>query len=150
MATLTQQTAGRRTGKQPEKASFSPKWASGFSIIEASRQGVPAKQADELAQLLNLSFKELAAILQIAERTLHRFRNEGRLDAHSSERLLLLSNLAAHGLMVFDSRADALANWLRYPLKELKDQAPLLLLSTISGFSLVDDVLTRIEYGVYA
>lgn len=149
MAATTQHSNSRRTGKQPENPPYTPKWASGFSIIEASRQGVQSRQADQLAQLLNLSYKELAAILQVAERTLHRFRNDGRLDAQSSERLLLLSNLAAHGLMVFDGRADALANWLRYPLKELKDQSPLQLLSTISGFSLADDVLTRIEYGVY-
>ena len=109
-----------------------------------------AQQADQLAQLLTLSLKELAAILQITERTLHRFRSQGRLDAQASERLLLLENLAAHGLLVFDGRADALADWLRYPLRELKGQAPIQLLNTISGFGLVDDVLTRIEYGVYA
>lgn len=92
----------------------------------------------------------MATILQIAERTLHRFRAEGQLDSQASERLLLLENLAAHGLLVFDGRADALADWLRYPLRELRQQAPLQLLTTISGFGLVDDVLTRIEYGVYA
>jgi uncharacterized protein (DUF2384 family) len=94
-----------------------------------------AQQADQLAQLLNLSLKELAGILQ---------------NVQASERLLLLENLAAHGLLVFDGRADALSNWLRYPLRELKGQAPIQLLITISGFGLVDDVLTRIEYGVYA
>ncbi|GAA4404172.1 hypothetical protein GCM10023187_21130 [Nibrella viscosa] len=53
------------------------------------------------------------------------------------------------GLLVFDDRADALADWLRHPLRELKGKAPLQLLTTISGFGFVDDVLTRIEYGVY-
>ncbi|GAB3909712.1 hypothetical protein GCM10028803_47820 [Larkinella knui] len=129
---------------------YQPQQASGFTIIEQAQQGVPTQQVDQLAQLLNLSLKELAGILQIAERTLHRFRRDGRLDAQASERLLLLENLAAHGLLVFDDRADALADWLRYPLRELKGQAPIQLLTTISGFGLVDDVLTRIEYGVYA
>ena len=138
------------TAARQSYPAYHPQRASGFAIIERSRQGVPTKQVDKLAQLLNLSFKELAAVLQIAERTLHRFRSEGQLDVQSSERLLLLENLAAHGLLVFDDRADALAGWLRYPLRELKGQAPLQLLTTISGFGLVDDVLTRIEYGVYA
>lgn len=105
---------------------------------------------DQVASLIGVSLKEMAAMLQVAERTLHRFRNEGRLDAQASERLLLLENLAAHGLLVFDGRADAFANWLRHPLRELKHQPPLQLLTTISGFGLVDDVLTRIEYGVYS
>lgn len=108
------------------------------------------QQVDQLAQLLNLSLKEMAVILQIAERSLHRFRREGHLDEYASERLLLLDSLAAHGLLVFDGQTDALATWLRYPLRELKSQAPLQLLATISGFTLVDDVLTRIEYGVYS
>lgn len=133
-----------------QHTSYQPKRASGFTIIEQAQQRVSTQQADQLAHLLGLTFKELALILQIAERTLHRFRSEGLLDSPSSERLLLLENLAAHGLLVFDGRADALANWLRYPLRELKNQPPLALLNTISGFTLVDDVLTRIEYGVYA
>ena len=129
---------------------YVPQRATGFAIIERARQGVNTQRVDQLSQLLGLSLKEMAALLQIAERTLHRFRSEGKLDQHASERLLLLDSLAAHGLQVFDDRADALANWLRYPLRELQTQTPFQLLTTISGFGLVDDVLTRIEYGVYS
>jgi len=57
---------------------------------------------DELAAMLEISLKEMATILQVTERSLHRFRREGQLDARTSERLLLLENLAAHGLLVFD------------------------------------------------
>lgn len=151
MATVSSAKSSRqKTVLTGDPDTYHPRNVSGFAIIEQARQGVSARQVDQLAQLLAISFKEMATILQVAERTLHRFRSEGQLDIHSSERLLLLENLAAHGLLVFDNRADALANWLRYPLNELKKQAPLQLLTTISGFGLVDDVLTRIEYGVYA
>jgi putative toxin-antitoxin system antitoxin component (TIGR02293 family) len=133
-----------------KSSDYRPQYVSGLAIIEQARQGVAAQQVDQLAQLLQISFKEMATLLQIAERTLHRFRSEGHLDQQASERLLLLENLAVHGLLVFDGRSDALADWLRYPLWELKNQPPLTLLTTISGFGLVDDVLTRIEYGVYS
>ena len=129
---------------------YVPEWATGFAIIERAREGVGTQRVDQLAQLLAVSLKEMAGLLQIAERTLYRFRSEGRLDEQASERLLLLENLAAHGLPVFDDRADAFANWLHHPLRELQNQPPLYWLTTISGFSLVDDVLTRIEYGVYS
>ena len=92
----------------------------------------------------------MAALLQISERTLHRFRSDGSLDEKALERFLLLQNLAAHGLLVFDGQPDAFADWLRSPLRELKSQPPLQLLTSISGFGLIDDVLTRIEYGVYS
>ena len=131
-------------------ADYRPQQVSGLAIIEQARQGVTTRQVDQLTQLLQISFKEMATLLQVAERTLHRFRSEGHLDQQTSERLLLLENLVAHGLLVFDGQSDALANWLRYPLRELTNQPPLTLLTTISGFGLVDDVLTRIEYGVYS
>lgn len=131
-------------------AIYQPRRATGFVIIEEARRGVSTQRIDQLAQLLGLTLKEMAVLLQIAERTLHRFRREGRLNEYASERLLLLENLAAHGLMVFDGRADAVSDWIRHPLRELNGQAPLSLLSTISGFGLVDDVLTRIEHGIYA
>lgn len=129
---------------------FEPKRVSGFTVIEQARQGVETEHVDQVASLIGVSLKEMAAVLQVAERTLHRFRNEGRLDTQASERLLLLENVAAHGLLVFDGLANVFADWLRHPLRELKHQSPLQLLTTISGFNLVDDVLTRIEYGVYS
>lgn len=129
---------------------YQPQQLTGFALIEQAQQGVSGQRIDQLAQFIGVSLKEMAPLLQVAERTLHRFRQEGHLDKHASERLLLLENLTAHGLLVFDGRADAFANWLRYPLRELNGQTPLQLLTTISGFGLVDDVLTRIEYGVYS
>ncbi|WP_128546953.1 type II RES/Xre toxin-antitoxin system antitoxin [Larkinella soli] len=136
-----------RTGGEPV---YQPEPLSPLTLIEKARQGVSTQKVDQLSQLLGVSLKEMANLLQLAERTLHRFRSEGRLDEPASERLLTLENLAVHGLLVFDGRADALADWLRYPLKELAGQTPLALLNTITGFRLVDDVLTRIEYGVYS
>lgn len=123
---------------------------SGFAIIDQAEKGVATSRVDLVARLLGLSLKEMAVILQIAERTLHRLRQEGRLDPQTSERLLLLENLAAHGLKVFDNQPTDLADWLRHPLRELKHKAPLELLHTISGFALADDVLTRIEHGVFS
>ena len=156
MATVsTNSTPTTTKRRQPTSATvkladYQPQHISGLAIIEQARQGVATRQVDQLTQLLQISFKEMATLLQVAERTLHRFRSEGNLDQHASERLLLLENLTVHGLLVFDGRSDALADWLRYPLRELKNQPPLALLTTISGFGLVDDVLTRIEYGVYS
>ena len=140
----------RPTAVAIESTDYRPQHVSGLAIIEQARQGVTTRQVDQLTQLLQISFKEMATLLQVAERTLHRFRSEGHLDQQASERLLLLENLTAHGLLVFDGRTNVLADWLRYPLKELTNQPPLTLLTTISGFGLVDDVLTRIEYGVYS
>lgn len=149
VSTTTANVKSRRP-TLPSADTYCPQRVSGLAIIEQARLGVTTQQVDQLTNLLQVSFKEMATILQVAERTLHRFRSAGHLDQQASERLLLTENLAAHGLLVFDGQSHALADWLRYPLRELKGQTPLQLLTTISGFGLVDDVLTRIEYGVYS
>ncbi|QMU30547.1 type II RES/Xre toxin-antitoxin system antitoxin [Adhaeribacter radiodurans] len=121
-----------------------------FAVVEQARAGVARGKADELAHQVGLTDKEMARILNLSERTLHRLRPEALLDNNASERLLLLKSLLRHGLSVFDGRADVLGRWLRVPLSELRRQAPLALLDTATGFGMVHAVLGRIEHGIYA
>jgi len=122
----------------------------GFAVIQQARAGVERGKADEVAQQVGLTDKEMARILNLSERTLHRHRPEALLDNNASERLLLLEGLLHHGLDVFDGRADVLGRWLRVPLSELRQQSPLTLLDTATGFGMVHTVLGRIEHGIYA
>ncbi len=123
---------------------------SGFGLVDQARAGVNRTKADEVAQLVGLTDKEMARILNVSERTLHRIQPNARLGSNASERLLLLEALLRHGLSVFDERADVLGRWLRLPLPELRRQAPVALLDTVTGFGMVHTVLGRIEHGIYA
>ena len=122
----------------------------GFAIVEQTRAGVSRARADEIARPIGLTDREMARILNLSERTLHRLRPDSRLDSNASERLLLLEVLVRHGLDVFDGRAEVLGRWLHGPLPELRRQAPVALLDTTTGFGMVHTVLGRIEHGVYA
>jgi putative toxin-antitoxin system antitoxin component (TIGR02293 family) len=117
-------------------------------MIARSRQGVPRVEVDQVAELVGLTDKEMAPILNMSERNMHRLKDEDRLARDSSERLLLLTNLLRHALDVFDGDAETVASWLRTPIRELAQQAPIQLLDTTTGFGLVDDVLGRIEHGI--
>lgn len=121
-----------------------------FEVIQQARSGLYRGKADEVARTIGLTDKEMAPILNLSERTFHRLRTDELLDNNSSERLLLLEQLLIHGLEVFDGRADVLGRWLRIPLSELRQQAPLTLLDTTTGFGMVHNVLGRIEHGIYA
>ncbi|WP_373513622.1 antitoxin Xre/MbcA/ParS toxin-binding domain-containing protein, partial [Persicitalea sp.] len=105
------------------------------------------KTLNQLAQQLGVSLKELAPLLQISESTLHRFRRQKELRENTAERVELLKGIIQHGLRVYDGDAQALRDWLRYPLGELDGKTPLQSLTTIAGFTQVDDVLGRIEHG---
>lgn len=121
-----------------------------FSLVEQARAGVDRAKADEVAGLVGLTDREMARILNLSERTLHRIQPDTRLDSNASERLLLLEALIRHGLDVFDERGAVLGRWLRVPLPELRRQAPVSLLDTVTGFGMVHTVLGRIEHGIYA
>lgn len=119
-----------------------------YTVIDKARQGVLRSEADQVAGLVGLTDIEMARILNMSDRNLHRIKPNERLSRDASERLLLLTNLLRHGLDVFDDDTKTLADWLRSPIRELNSQSPFHLLDTTTGFGLVDDVLGRIEHGI--
>lgn len=120
-----------------------------FELIAQSRSGVSHAEVRQLASLLELTIRELAILLSMNERTMARRLVSGSLNKVESERLLLLKALAAHGLRVFEDQGK-FNRWLRRPLEILDGQSPLQLLDTATGFQVVDQILGRIEYGVYS
>jgi len=127
----------------PHTAVYAP-----YTVIDKSRQGVLRSEADKVAGLVGLTDIEMARILNMSVRNLHRLKSDDGLARDASERLLLLANLLRHGLDVFDDDSETLAEWLRSPIRELNSQSPLSLMDTTTGFGLVDDVLGRIEHGI--
>lgn len=121
-----------------------------FVLVQSSRQGLLRSQVDEIAALVGLTDKEMAYALNMTPRNLHRLKADQRFNVDVSERLLLLKNLLLHALDTFEDRKGTVLTWLRTPIRELANQAPLQLLDTVTGFGLVDDVLGRLDYGLPA
>ena len=126
-----------------------PEQTDPFKLITQSRLGMAHAEVRQLAALLELTIREQAILLSMNERTLARRLVSGSLNKVESERLLLLSALAVHGLRVFEDQGK-FNRWLRRPLDILDAQSPLQLLDTATGFQVVDQILGRIEYGVYS
>ncbi len=120
-----------------------------LQLIDRSRQGLAGTEADRIARLLGVSDKEMAPLLNQSVATFHRQAKAGRLDAATSERLLLLGRLAQYGATVFQDQGK-FNRWLRRPLRLLGDRSPLALMDSPTGVQLVEDILGRIEYGVFS
>lgn len=120
-----------------------------LDLIAISRSGLASKEMVSLAERLDVSGKEIARLLTLSPRTYHRRKPEQVLDPVASERLLLLTKLADHGYDVFEDQ-HKFNQWLRQPLRILGQQAPLDILDTSQGIKLIDNLLGRIEYGVYS
>lgn len=132
--------------QQNKKLSITPY----FGVVSQSRSGVLRGMADEVAALVGLTDNEMAYILTMTPRNLHRLTPDQRFSTPASERLLLLKNLLIRALDTFDRKPNIVLQWLRSPIRELNDQSPIQILDTVTGFGLVDDVLGRLDYGLPA
>jgi putative toxin-antitoxin system antitoxin component (TIGR02293 family) len=134
---------------QPVPVRVLPERTGPFELIAQSRAGLGYTEVRRIATLLDLTVRELAVLLAMNERTMARRLVSDSLNKVESERLLLLDALAGHGLRVFEDQGK-FNRWLRRPLEILDGQSPLQMLDTATGFQVVDQILGRIEYGVYS
>lgn len=120
-----------------------------MDFINSSRRGITMRVLSRLGEELALSLGELASILHLSLRTLQRYTPEKRLDTDASAKVLQLAELRSRGLEIFGSDTDFNV-WLRTGLPVLSGQRPLDFLDTPFGFKLLDQILGRIEHGVFA
>jgi putative toxin-antitoxin system antitoxin component (TIGR02293 family) len=103
---------------------------------------------DLMTSYHHVSQKTLYEAIDISSKTLSR-RENTRLTPRHSDATLALIEVTAMAERVLGSRELA-ENWLQEPALALDGKNPLELISSTPGIEAVKDLLTRIEYGVYA
>ncbi|MCX7046909.1 MAG: DUF2384 domain-containing protein [Candidatus Sumerlaeota bacterium] len=119
------------------------------AVIEFIKKGLPASSYSMLLAKLGVPTETLASIASIAPRTLSRRLKEGKFHSDESERLLRISSLFSKALTVMGSEARAQA-WLKSPKRALDGKTPLEYADTECGAQEVQDLLGRIEHGVFS
>ena len=119
------------------------------NTIAILRKGFAAEAFDRVQTRLGVTADKLADVVGIALRTLMRRKQEGRLQMHESERLLRVSRLFDKAVDVFEGE-DAARVWFRTPQKALGGSTPLDFAETEIGAREVENLLGRIEHGVFA
>ena len=117
-------------------------------IISKIKKGLPAGAFERLRKNLDVSEKALSKVLNIAISTLTRRKNAGRLSFGESERLFRLACLYDKAVEVFEDPQLA-RKWLKEPSWALGDVTPLQYADTELGTQEVEDLLGRIEHGVF-
>jgi len=118
-------------------------------LIDVISAGLPAHLARELAKCLNVTMEDMAGLLRLNPRTFQRRLDEGTLDLSESERLWELSRLFHRAVDVLESRAGAV-HWFKNPIEVLGWATPLAYARTAVGLRELDNILGRIEHGVYS
>lgn len=120
-----------------------------MNLIELTRTGIPKKTLKSLADYSTISFKSLAQLLPVSERTIQRYAEDEKFKSDVSEHVILIARVLFRADDVFSSRKD-LKKWLTTPLLSLGNRTPLSLLDTSFGAQLVIDELGRLEHGTYS
>ena len=111
--------------------------------------GLPVEAFFQLQERLGVGTPQLAGVVGIPVRTLQRRKDEGRLTKEESDRLDRVRKLMGQAIGVFESEKIARA-WLTRPQIGLAGFVPLDLADTGAGIREVENLLGRIDYGVYA
>lgn len=131
------------------EASAGWRFKDGPEKIAALKEGLPVKTFDALKNAMGISEQALASVTRIAVRTLTRRKKEGRLRPEESERLLRIGLLFDRAVEVLGGRELA-QQWFITPIIALGRVTPLEYADTEPGAREVENVLGRIEYGVFS
>jgi putative toxin-antitoxin system antitoxin component (TIGR02293 family) len=115
-----------------------------------TRAGLPVSAISALALELNVERSVLAKVVGISERTLSRRLASGlRLSAEESDRIMRVARVFAQTKDTLGS-AEKASRWLQKRNIALGGEVPLDLLDTDMGARSVEEILNRIEYGLYS
>jgi putative toxin-antitoxin system antitoxin component (TIGR02293 family) len=132
----------------PEKKAITGKAVHPTELIHRIQKGLRFSELKTLQDTLDLPFEKLAAKLSISRSTLQRRKTAGRLSPDESDKVIRFSRLFRHATNVFGDVERARA-WLKHSQVGLGGAVPLDYASTEAGAREVENLLGRIDYGVY-
>ena len=118
-------------------------------LVEELLLGLPIGELDQLQASLAVPKDKLALMLGLSKATLRRRMDSGRLKTWESDRVVRFARLMGKAAQVLDSEDNA-RRWLNSPQIGLGGAVPLQYAETELGAREVEDLLGRIEYGVYS
>jgi putative toxin-antitoxin system antitoxin component (TIGR02293 family) len=114
------------------------------------RRGLSFRALETLASESGIAVPEIAGVLEIPYRTLARRKVRGRFAPDESERLLRLSTVFEKAVELFEGDVPAAVAWLKSPKRALGQETPLDYSRSELGAREVEDLIGRLEHGVFA
>jgi putative toxin-antitoxin system antitoxin component (TIGR02293 family) len=100
-------------------------------------------------KLSGLSWAQVSNWIGIPLRTLTRRQSEGKLHWDESDRLWRATRLFDMAVSLFEGDVAAARRWLETPQPGLGGETPLEFASTGAGAREVENLIGRLEYGVF-
>jgi len=119
-------------------------------LVERILAGLPVEEFDSLREMLGLNVDQMASKIGISPATLSRRRAKKQpLDRDHSDRLMRYARLYWLAVDFFEGDMQAARDWLGSPARGLGGRSPLEFAETEMGAREVEDLIGRLEHGVY-
>jgi putative toxin-antitoxin system antitoxin component (TIGR02293 family) len=120
------------------------------SIESLVKQGLPYSTFKTMEGKLHITQNQLADFLSIPNTTLARRRREKRLNTEESDRLIRYARMLTLARDMMEGDEEAANRWLTDRHLLLNDESPLEHAVTEVGARDVEDLITRVQFGVYS
>lgn len=141
--------AGREKGTNSHAILLGFEPVDSIGLVRRVEEGFPYRALERLRTNMGLSREAVADIVQIKARTLDRRRERGRLEPEESDRLLRVARIFGRAIGLFEGDAGAAKRWLSSPQRTLGGATPLEMAKTETGAREVENLIGRLEHGVF-
>lgn len=114
------------------------------------KSGLPYRAVETLAKSYESSIKEIGEVLLIPSSTMSRRKRSGKLNPDESDRVVRFARIMDAATELMGGDTEAAAQWMRTPRKILGGETPLAHASTEIGARDVEDLINRLEHGVFS
>jgi len=118
-------------------------------LAQYIRKGLPVSVIDSIMEGFSLTSEDLVIPLGISISTIKRRHKQTQLNPGVSDRLFRVASIVAQATETLGSQEKA-ARWLHKPNRALGGDSPLSRLDTSIGFHQIEEVLQRIEHGIFS
>jgi putative toxin-antitoxin system antitoxin component (TIGR02293 family) len=120
-----------------------------LEVIRLIDEGVKKATVEHFSRNLKIPMTSIAPLLNMSYKTLTRKKGSEKLDSSISSLVFELASTYGKAFEIFRDR-DKVNRWFNKSNKALNGGQPFALLHTATGIKLVNQVLGRIEEGVYS
>jgi putative toxin-antitoxin system antitoxin component (TIGR02293 family) len=121
-----------------------------LALLERVEAGFSYQVFERFQRNVDLSTPELLKLVQISPRTLIRRKDEGRLSSEESDRLLRASRVFGGALALFEGDLASTRAWFSRPARALGGRSPQDVAATEMGAREVENLVGRLEHGVFS
>ncbi len=119
-------------------------------LVRAIERGFPFGTLERVRRETGLPMERLASSIGLSPRTLTRRRKERKLSAWESDRLVSVSRLLTQAIELFEEDREKAFRWFVQANRALGNLSPLEMAATETGAREVENLIGRLEHGVFS